>query len=236
MPRRVDYAARFEFLRQAAFELVRDEGVEALTRRGLAAELGTGLNTVLRLVNSKVDLVRLAAHEVVTRRRRGRMNRRSDDAAQLVANLVRALMPEDESHLDEELVWLRLVAACSFTPAGTEPRGSARREFWIAQRGYDDGLPVAPRPLREAAPEHEDRRTALQPYLDTHLDDMAVMVARMLELIEAPGPREELGILVTAVIEGLTWAACLGTISPQKATDLAVAYVTGLGKAGDQAA
>jgi AcrR family transcriptional regulator len=236
MPRRVDYAARFAFLRQAAFELVRDEGVEALTRRGLAAELGTGLNTVLRLVNSKVDLVRLAAHEVVTRRRRGRFNRRSDDPAQLVANLVRALMPEDESHLDEELVWLRLVAACSLTPTGLEPRGSARREFWVAQRGYDDGLPVDPRPLREPAPEHEDRHTAMQPYLDTHLDEMASMVARMLELVGAPTPYEDAGTLVTAVIEGLTWAACLGRITPEKATDLAIAYVTGLGARRDQAA
>src|SRR5690242_12360906 len=166
MPRRVDYAARFEFLRQAAFELVRDESVEALTRRALAAELGCGLNTVLRLIDSRVDLVRLAAREVVTRRRRGRMTRRSQDLHEYVGNVVRSLMPEDDSHLDEELVWLRLLAACSFRPLGTVPRGSARREFWIAQLGYDDGASVESR----AAPvnDGEDHRTAMQPYLDEH--------------------------------------------------------------------
>ena len=50
MPARVDYASRFEFFRQACFTLVRDRGVEALSRRTLAAELGCGVNTVRRLV------------------------------------------------------------------------------------------------------------------------------------------------------------------------------------------
>ena len=48
MPRRVDYVGRFEFIRQAAFAVVRDEGVEALSRRRVAAELGTGVNTIRR--------------------------------------------------------------------------------------------------------------------------------------------------------------------------------------------
>jgi hypothetical protein len=57
MPTRVDHPARLEFLRRAAFELV------------------------------PVDLMRLAAREVTTRRRRGRLTRRSDDPREFVRNL-----------------------------------------------------------------------------------------------------------------------------------------------------
>ena len=227
MPKRVDYAARFEFLRQAAFELVRDESVEALTRRALAAELGCGLNTVLRLIDSRVDLVRLAAREVFTRRRRGRLTRRSENPQEYVANVVRALMPEDDTHLDEELVWLRLLAMCSFRPLGTVPRGSARREFWIAQRGYDDGVAVEPRPTEPD--DREDHRTGMQPYLEEHDAETRQSVDRVLEVLAVPEPRDDVRTTVIAIIEGLTFSACLGRLTPEKATELAIRYVTGLG-------
>jgi hypothetical protein len=231
MPRRVDYAARFEFLRQAAFELVRDESVEALTRRALAAELGCGLNTVLRLIDSRVDLVRLAAREVVSRRRRGRMMRRSQDPQEYVGNVVRSLMPEDDSHLDEELVWLRLLATCSFRAIGTVPRGSARREFWIAQLGYDDGTPGEP----PAAPvtDGEDHRTAMQPYLDEHDAEVTQAVDLVLEMLAVPGPRDDVRTTVVAVLEGLTFSACLGRITAQTATELAITFVRSLGVVGE---
>jgi AcrR family transcriptional regulator len=236
VPARVDYVARYQFLRQAAFALVRDDAVEALTRRRLAAELGCGVNTVRRLVDSRVDLVRLAADEVVTRRRCGRLNRRSEDLRELVANVVRALMPEDETHVDEELVWLRLVAACSLRSTGSEPPGQTRREFLIAQRGYDDGLPVEPPPTQEASPGHEDRRSAMQPYLHAHQEEMASMVDRVLELIGVPEPREDTASVVTAIIEGLTLAVCLGRIDPVHATQLAIDHVMSLGGGGADAA
>ena len=71
MPRLVDYAVRFDFIRRAAFAVVRDDGVDALSRRRVAAELGTSVNTIRRLVADWVDLVGLAADhdraEVVVR-------------------------------------------------------------------------------------------------------------------------------------------------------------------------
>jgi hypothetical protein len=68
VPKLVDYASRYEFLRQAAFALVREEGVHALTRRAVAARLGCGLATVCRLVDPSAELATLAADEVLTRR------------------------------------------------------------------------------------------------------------------------------------------------------------------------
>ena len=122
MPRRVDYVGRFEFIRQAAFAVVRDEGAEALSRRRVAAELGTGVNTIRRSVAGWADLARLAADQVRSRRRAGRLGRRTEDPREAVAFLVRSLMPEDETHLDEELVWLKLVAACALRPSGRATR------------------------------------------------------------------------------------------------------------------
>lgn len=61
MPRRIDYVGRFEFIRQAAFAVVRDDGVEVLSRRRVAAELGTGVNTLRRSVAGRADLARLPA-------------------------------------------------------------------------------------------------------------------------------------------------------------------------------
>src|SRR3954452_14912330 len=123
MPRLIDYVGRFEFIRQASFAVVRDEGVEALSRRRVAAELGTGVNTIRRSVADWVDLVRLAADNVVSRRRLGRMSRRTEEPRQAVADIIRSLMPENENHLDEELVWLKLVAACALRPTDLEPPG-----------------------------------------------------------------------------------------------------------------
>ena len=75
-------------------------------------------------------------------------------------------MPEDATHLDEELVWLKLVAACALRPSGLEPPGQVRREFQIAQRGYDDGQPIEPRPReRSSGGVGRTVATALQPYV-----------------------------------------------------------------------
>jgi hypothetical protein len=257
MPRRIDYVGRFEFIRQACFAVVRDEGPEALSRRRVATELGSGVNTIRRLVAEWADLARLAADHVVARRRAGRLHPRTDDPMEAVGHMIRSLMPEDASHLDEELVWLKLVACYGLTPSGLEPPGHVRREFGIAQRGYDIDLlePVLgstePSEARGGDAEEgdaeegdaeegdaeegdaeegdagvADRRDVLRPYFDRHLEDLQVVIGRVLDLVECPEPREEAATLLLAVIEGLTLAACIGRISPEDATDLAIRFAT----------
>ncbi len=54
-----------------------------------------------------------------------------------------------------------------------------------------------------------------------------MVIDRVLDLLEVPPPREEAATLLLAVIEGLTLAACMGRISPEDATDLAIRYATG---------
>lgn len=121
--------------------MVRDEGRDALSRRRVAVELGTGVNTIRRLVGEWADLARLAADQVVTRRRAGRLHRRTDDPMEAVGYEIKALLPEDATHLDEEVVSLKLVACYGLKPSGLEPPGQVKRDFGIAQRGYDIELP-----------------------------------------------------------------------------------------------
>jgi hypothetical protein len=225
MPRIIDYAGRFEFIRQACFAVVRDEGPDALSRRRVATELGTGVNTIRRLVAEWADLARLAADHVVARRRAGRLHRRTDDPMEAVGYMIKSLMPEDASHLDEELVWLKLVACYALEPSGLEPPGQVRKDFGIAQRGYD--IESQEPPAIQCAAGSEGRRAALKPYFEQHLDDLRVVVDRVLDLLEVPRPRDEPATLLIAVIEGLTLAACMGRISPEDATDLAIRYATG---------
>lgn len=228
MPRRVDYVGRFEFIRQAAFAVVRDEGVEALSRRRVAAELGTGVNTIRRSVAGWADLARLAADQVRSRRRAGRLGRRTEDPREAVAFLVRSLMPEDETHLDEELVWLKLVAACALRPSGLERPGQLREEFEMAQRGYDDGISASNWPDRSRPGGQdrgqEDRRTALEEYLADREKELTTTVGRVLDLLDVPEPRSDAASTMIAVIEGLTLSACLGRVTPERATDLAVVH------------
>lgn len=234
MPRLIDYVGRFEFIRQSAFTVVRDDGVDALSRRRVAQELGTGVNTIRRSVAGWVDLVRLAADQVESRRRRGRWSPRDEDATQAAARLIRSLLPEDETHLDEELVWLKLVCACALRPSGLEPPGHLRREFGIAQRGYDDGLPVAPATGTDAEQQEdttgqESRSTALSAYFERRERQLNEWVgAAALDLLEVPEPRGDLVAGVIALIEGLTLSVCLGRLTPDHATALAVEHVLGL--------
>lgn len=227
MPRRIDYVGRFEFIRQAAFAVVRDDGPDALSRRRVAAELGTGVNTIRRSVADWVDLVRLAADQVVSRRRLGRLSRRTDDPVEAAGYLVRSIMPEDSSHLDEELVWWKLLAACAFEPSGLETSGQLKREFGIAQCGYDAGVP-AQQETTAGIRTQEDRRSALRSYVADRDQALITVAGHVLALLEVPKPWDDAIPRLIAMVEGLTLAACLGRLTPERATALAIGYAMGL--------
>lgn len=142
MPRLVNYAARVEFLRRAAFAIVRDRGVGDLSGHAIARELGTSVSTVCRIRNPDAQLTTLALGEIDRRRRIGRWgvpSGRPDDVALV---LLRRVLPDEDHRIDEELVWWRLVITdARFTddtrsgPDGDWGEGSLRDQFQIATRG-----------------------------------------------------------------------------------------------------
>ncbi len=111
MPRRVDFAAHFAFVREASFAIVHERGVHHLSRRSVAAQLGVSDGVIRRLVDGDARLERLAADEVVSRRRTGRFFPPRGDGLEVAVRLVMRLVPEDETRAVQELVWLRLMIA-----------------------------------------------------------------------------------------------------------------------------
>jgi len=218
MPARVDYASRFEFFRQACFALVRDRGMEALTRRTLAAELGCGVNTVRRLVDPSVDLAVLAADEVVTRRRVGRWGRRAEDPAEQARHLVRRLFPEDDSHVDEELVWLKLVAASQVGSRSGATAGQVRHDFQVALRGWAEDEMDDPDTQDQTAGENpsDARGAALAHHLEARRREIDSTITAVLDLLEVDDHESE-AVRLEALVAGVTFAVCTGRIPPDHA-------------------
>jgi hypothetical protein len=212
----VNYAARFDFLREAAFTVVHDEGVAALSRHSVARALGTSVSTVRRLLAAEAELVVLAADEVARRRRHGRYGRLRDGKPLTRAlHVVRALLPDDEHRVAEELVWLRLElarprgAACA---AGTE--ATPLRERWqIAEQGWadvDSADPVATKAESESDP--------LAEHIGWREEEVDHRIATALELLRVPpSAREVESELLRAVTHGLTWDVCRGRLTPTEA-------------------
>jgi hypothetical protein len=109
VPRKVDYASRFALFREAAFDLVLERGVDTLSRRALAQQVGLSRARVDELLRADVPLAGLAAQEVVERRRQGRWFITEASPLEAATRLVCSLMADEECRVDEELVWLRLV-------------------------------------------------------------------------------------------------------------------------------
>lgn len=232
MPKTVDYASRYQFLREAAFALVLREGVDALTRRALAAELGIGVNTIRRLVDPSAVLARFAADEVANRRRTGRFSRLPADPPAAAVSLVRRLLPDDESRIAEETVWLRLVTGCAMGGAlvGDSEPGRLVADVQIAERGYADadlhGELAAGDQIGERTepPFREIRRTEIERYVATRDEEMEATIRQALEVL---GVADDAAALeLRGLVDGLSLAVCSGRIGPDAAVAAVTTYLT----------
>jgi hypothetical protein len=221
MPRKVDYASRFQFFREAAFAIVRDRGVAALSRRSLANELGISRNRVDDVLRAEADLRVLAADDVRSRRRSGRFGSAVTTGTEAALHVVTSLMPDDPERIDEELVWLRLLVegprAASPTP---DPEGPLWARYQIAERGYiyDDRTAeaVADPGAVDALSDHRALRDEV----------MAGQLERALEAIGLDKGAHDLELLrLRAVVDGLTLAVCLGHLSPAVAVSVAAHHL-----------
>ena len=225
MPRLVNYASRFEFLRRAAFAIVLDRGVGALSRRAVAAELGTSVSTVRRLLNPDARLTVLAMDEVERRRRLGRWGVPKGEPTEVALDLLRRLLPDETHRIAEELVWWRLVLD---DPPGERvtdngraahdhawDEGPLREQFQIATYGDADPADVSTtmeaegtfEPSSPLAARVEDQDAAIKTLLN-----------QALHLLDVPDQdRATEAIRVRAMLDGLNLAVCLGRLTPAKA-------------------
>ena len=59
--------------------------------------------------------------------------------------------------------------------------------------------------------------------------DLSATITLILDLLEVPEPRADVAATLVALVEGLTLSACLGRLTPEQATELAIAHVIALG-------
>ncbi len=235
MPRLIDYAGRFSFLEQAAFEVVLRHGVGRLSFNALAEQLGVSSATVRRAVWADADLTVLAVHEAARRRRAGRWQRAEDsedgDVLGQSVRQLRRLLPDSRERIAEELVWWKLLLEHIDPPADT---GSAEfgeegltlaQRFRIATVGYLD-RPATTTPAGRSAPVElvrafDERRVdielrlehALRPVLGGAADPWAVTSTRLfvtglsIEVCSGAVPPEDVPGLVRDHVRGLTAAA-----------------------------
>jgi hypothetical protein len=238
MPKLVDYGGRFSFFEEACFAIVRDHGIDDLSRNRLAAVLGTSASTVRRLVHARADLRRLALAEVEQRRRRGRLRPRDLTGVDLATALLRRLLPDSPQRIAEELVWWRLVVSAP-TSARVPPdevqldEGPLHHRFAMASHGFvplevlhlamlpprrdrsEDGTPDPVVAARTARQEHvADEVASALVVLETGLD--ADALARVADELHA-------------MLEGLGIGVCLGRTTPQAAVATLRGYLLSLG-------
>jgi hypothetical protein len=205
MPKLVNYAARFEFLREACFTLIAESGVHALSRPRVAAVLGASVSTVRRVLDADASLGLLAGDEVARRRRLvsfARSRRGREPAATLFD-----LLPEDDQ-VPTELVALRLrvearpavVWAVRSTWSDDTDETLAHR-FQIAEHGYVARATKAPQPS------HDEQLTTRVRAWDHEVDCM--LTQALDELDVGAQDRQVEHVLVRAVVDGLTMARCL---------------------------
>jgi hypothetical protein len=215
VPRKVDYASRFAFLREAAFEVVLCKGVEALSRQSLATVQGVSASTIRRLVGADADLVVLAAEEVGSRRRQGRWLLPGTTPKDRAVSLLRTLLPDTDDRIAEELVWLRIVlsprAGSGTPPFAPHPEGSLRRRYQVALSGYadpdPDGAMTVDSPSPELAQLVADRQAEVASTLD-----------RAVGLLDMPEASHMQGVSeLHLLVEGLTMAVCSGRLRPCEA-------------------
>lgn len=237
MPKLVNYAARFEFLREAAFVVVRDQGVAALSRHTVAAAMGTSINTVRRLLHADASLAALAADEVVNRRRRGRFGRMRDaEPATAAAHLLHKLLPDTDQRVAEEFVWLRLLLDHHRVPVASGESPTALRErFRIADRGHTEEWDTGPQDGHEAEAATDDPAGPLPPaapdpwvrHRDDREDEVTTLVDGALALLCVPAERlDDERLHCRSLVEGLTLLVCTGRVTPEVACGAVTRHLT----------
>ena len=205
MPKLINYAARFEFLREACFTLVAESGVRSLSRPRAAAVLGASVSTVRRFLDADASLTGLAGDEVARRRRLASFARRSRDRDPAATFF--DLLPADDQ-VPTELVALRLRAearpAVVWTVRSTwsdDTDLTLADRFQIAEHGYVARSSQAPEPS------HDDELTSLVRGWDHEVD--CLLTRALDQLGVGAEDRKTEHALVRAVVDGLTMARCL---------------------------
>jgi hypothetical protein len=244
VPKIVDYAGRFAFFELASFTLVRDHGVDRLSRHAVAKVLSTSISTVRRLLNPEADLRHLALNEVAYRRRHRLTPATAATGPEAAMRLLLPLIPSVPQQVAEELVWWRLAIAAPTTASlpsdiaadlDDEDSGPLHHRFAVATYGY------VPPEVLHASIERPRSATSLEGELDVvvaarqaHEEYLADRIETAVRVaapeLDAPAVGHHAQVL-HALVDGLGVAVSVGRLRPDEAEVLARAHVATLGLA-----
>jgi AraC-like DNA-binding protein len=106
MPRLIDYAGRFDQMREAVFDITLRDGPEAISLLAVAAELQMSVSSLSRSLRSANDLPLLGLQWVEKRQRKHLFDKlsrevRASDALRRAANALYGLLPSTEEMAEE---------------------------------------------------------------------------------------------------------------------------------------
>lgn len=221
MPKLIDYAVRFELMREAVLAIAARDGAQGVSAATVAKYMGVSADTIRRSVVSPAVLPHMGL-ELVARRRRVRRlmhGRGGQEAGSLAAALSRLQveLPLDEVRLEEARAWASLTWAIVGVPrhaaaatAADEPRRGGER-----QKQLDH-------------PDHRDTDVDTRT-LDLLREREAVMADLVRDLVATTGlPAEEHereAHRLQALVDGLTARCVAGRLSPEDAAGVVEHHV-----------
>jgi AraC-like DNA-binding protein len=165
MPRLIDYAGRFDQMREAVFDITLRDGPEAISLLAVAAELQMSVSSLSRSLRSANDLPLLGLQWVEKRQRKHLFDKlsrevRASDALRRAANALFGLLPSTEEMAEELRVWRSLIAAhARHSDWAREARDSRDRALDTATRLLVDCLEMSDEDARQ---EYERVRALLE--------------------------------------------------------------------------
>src|SRR5262252_1179297 len=128
MPRVVDAEVRRSEIAAAVLQVLARDGVEAVTMRGVANELGCTTGLLTHWVDSRAALIRLALAAIV-QRQTDRAIACLGDGVESVLQALEQFLPLDEERREEARIWLGFWALAVHDPELRAEHRSRYREF-----------------------------------------------------------------------------------------------------------
>ena len=153
MPRQLDTDARRRELGEAAWRVIRRDGLEHASVRNVAAEAGLSAGSLRHVFPSQSELLGFAL-ELVGERVAARIAALdgSGEARAAVERVLAEIVPLDPDRRAEFEVWLAFVARARVDPALRAGRPRPTRRSWASTAGRSTRSPRAGSSIRASTP------------------------------------------------------------------------------------
>lgn len=180
MPKIVDHQIRKEQLAEAAWRVIRREGLDKLSVRRVADEAGISLGSLRHYFETQADLLSFSM-QLLSRRANERIQKLAftDDIRRNMEMVIAELLPLDEERAAEAELWLAFVGKANSDPAIRELSLQVHDELYAGFRQMIDNL-ITLHLAREGIDAEEEAKA-----LHALVDGLAVHRAMLPERIEA---------------------------------------------------